>query len=98
MFPITGGLLVKKFDVEGDSNGNIHGPRWSPNGRGLQYLLDKNGATNIWEQPLTGGPPHQLTKFTTGRIFDFRWTADGKHLLLSLGDVTSDVVLLSNLR
>ena len=32
------------------------------------------------------------------RIFDFNWTDDGKQLLLSRGEVTSDVVLLSNLR
>ncbi len=94
VIPIAGGPLVKRFDVAGD----INGPRWSPDGRGLQYQLDKNGPTNLWEQPLAGGPPRQITKFTSGRIFDFNWTADGKHLLLSRGEVTSDVVLLSNLR
>ena len=71
--------------------------RWSPDGKGLQYLLTKGDVTNIWEQPLSGGPPRQMTKFT-GRIFDFNWTEDGKQLLLSRGEVTSDVVLLSNLR
>jgi hypothetical protein len=64
----------------------------------LEYLLDREGATNLWEQPLSGGLPRQLTKFTSGRIFDFNWTGDGKQLLLSRGEVTSDVVLLSNLR
>jgi hypothetical protein len=61
-------------------------------------MWDKNGASNLWEQPLAGGPPHQLIKFTSGRIFDFNWTADGKRQLLSRGEVTNDVVLLSNLR
>ena len=61
-------------------------------------MWDKNGTTNLWEQPITGGPPHQLTTFTSGRIFDFNWTADGKQLLLARGEVASDVVLLSNLR
>ncbi|MGA9393449.1 MAG: winged helix-turn-helix domain-containing protein [Candidatus Sulfotelmatobacter sp.] len=72
--------------------------RWSPDGTGLQYLLTKGDVTNIWDQPLSGGPPHQVTKFTAGRIFDFNWTADGKQLLVSRGEVSSDVVLLSNLR
>ncbi|HXP43123.1 MAG TPA: hypothetical protein VN833_22920 [Candidatus Acidoferrales bacterium] len=40
----------------------------------------------------------QVTKSTVGRIFDFNWTYDGQQLLLSRGEVTSDVVLLSNLR
>jgi len=43
------------------------------------------------------GPPDQLTKFTSGQIFGFNWTADEKQLLLSRGEVTSDVVLLGNL-
>jgi hypothetical protein len=64
----------------------------------LQYLLTKGDVTNIWDQPLSGGPPHQVTKFTAGRIFDFNWIANGKQLLLSRSEVTSDVVLLSNLR
>jgi DNA-binding winged helix-turn-helix (wHTH) protein/Tol biopolymer transport system component len=98
IFPIGGGPVIKTFDVAGDSKGYIHGPRWSPDGRSLQYQLEKNGASNLWEQPLAGGPPRQLTSFTTGRIFDFNWTSDGKHLLLSRGEVTSDVVLLSHLR
>jgi Tol biopolymer transport system component/DNA-binding winged helix-turn-helix (wHTH) protein len=71
---------------------------WSADGKSLQYLLTENGASNIWEQPLDGGKPHQITKFPTGQIFDFHWSLDGKRLLLARGDVSSDVVLLSNLR
>jgi Tol biopolymer transport system component/DNA-binding winged helix-turn-helix (wHTH) protein len=71
---------------------------WSPDGRSLQYILTENGASNIWEQPLDGGKPRQMTKFPTGQIFDFHWSLDGKRLLLSRGEVSSDVVLLSNLR
>jgi Tol biopolymer transport system component len=73
---------------------NIDGPRWSFDGKSLQYLLTQNGATNIWEQPLTGGQPRQITHFHSGHIFDFSWTIDGRHLLLTRGDISSDVVLL----
>jgi Tol biopolymer transport system component len=69
--------------------------RWSPGGRSVQYTLTQNGASNIWEQPLKGGPPHQLTKFNSGVIFNFSWYTDGKRLLLCRGEVSSDVVLLS---
>lgn len=72
--------------------------RWSPDGRSLQSLVTRNGATNIWEQPLAGGAPKQLTKFRSGRIFDFNWSTDGKTLLLARGDVTSDAILLSDFR
>lgn len=90
----AGGPLIKEINVPND----IEGPRWSPDGLSLQYLWDHNGATNVWEQPVIGGLPHQLTKFTSGHIFDFNWTPDGKQLLLARGQVASDIVLLSNLR
>jgi Tol biopolymer transport system component len=54
--------------------------------------------SNIWSQPLNGGKPVQLTNFTTGRIFNFDWSRDGKWLALARGSMTNDVVLISDLR
>jgi hypothetical protein len=34
----------------------------------------------------------------SGEIFDFSWTADYDHLLMTLGQSKRDVVLLSHLR
>jgi len=92
--PISGGPPVENFKMSGD----FRDLRWSPDGKSLQYLLKKNGATNVWEQPLTGAQPRQLTKFTSGDIFDFNWSADHTKLLMTRGSVSSDVILLSNLR
>ena len=72
--------------------------KWGPDGKGLQFLLTRNGATNVWEQALTGGEPRQVTNFTSGTIFDFAWTWDGKTLLLAKGETASDVVLISGSR
>jgi eukaryotic-like serine/threonine-protein kinase len=72
--------------------------RWSPSGKALQYDLTRNGATNIWEQPLAGGNPRQITHFASGRIFDFAWARGGKQLLLAKGNDSSDVILISNFR
>jgi len=47
---------------------------------------------------VVGGKPHQFTKFSSGRIFDFDWSTDGKQLLLARGETSSDVVLISNFR
>jgi hypothetical protein len=58
-------------------------------------MLMQNGASNIWELPLAGGGPKQLTRFTTGMIFDFNWSSDGTRLLLTRGNVSSDAVLLA---
>ncbi|MGA8451183.1 MAG: hypothetical protein WA735_18425 [Candidatus Acidiferrales bacterium] len=92
-----GGHIVKIFDAPA----GIYREsclRWSTDSKGLQYLLTKGDVTNIWEQPLSGGPPRQITDFTSGRIFDFNWSRDGKWLVMSRGEISSDVVLLSNLR
>lgn len=94
VIPANGGAPVKTFDVPG----GIGELRWSPDGEKLQYLLTRAGATNIWEQPLSGEQPRQLTKFTSGLIFGFSWSPDHTHLLLTKGSVSRDVVLLSNLR
>jgi len=72
--------------------------RWSPDGKGLQFLLTRKGATNIWEQPLAAGEPGQVTTFTSGLIFSFSWSRDGKQLYLAKGEYTSDVILMSNFR
>lgn len=71
---------------------------WSPDGKNLQYVLTQNGASNIWEQSLNGGNPRQLTTFDSGQISDFHWSLDGKRLLLTRGEASSDAVLISNLR
>ncbi len=69
---------------------------WSPDGNALQYVLTREGVGNLWEQPLAGGPPKQLTHFKTDLIQDFAWSADGKQLALSRGNFNSNVVLISN--
>jgi eukaryotic-like serine/threonine-protein kinase len=71
---------------------------WSPDGKSLQYILTENGSSNIWEQPIDGGKPRQLTSFSSGEIFDFHWSLDGKRLLLTRGETGSDAVLISSLR
>ena len=91
---VEGGPAVKTFGVPG----GIGDVRWSPDGKSLQYLLTREGATNLWGQPLLGAEAKQLTKFTSGLIFDFSWSSDHTRLLLTRGSVSSDVILLNNLR
>jgi len=97
LLPADGGPSVRVFRMRGEPSTL----RWSPDGKALQYnfcLFCAGNATNIWEQPLGGGEPKRLTNFSSGRIFDFTWSADGKKLLLIRGDLNGDVVLLSNFR
>jgi Tol biopolymer transport system component len=94
VIPAEGGAPVHEFDKPIGAQ-RIH---WSPDQKSIQFLLTRHGATNVWEQPLAGGPPRPVTNFTSGHIFDFSWSHDGKQLLLAKGEETSDVVLVSNFR
>jgi eukaryotic-like serine/threonine-protein kinase len=71
---------------------------WSADDKTIQFVLTRKGASNIWEQPLTGGAPRQVTNFTDNQIFGWDYTADGKTLLLARGSTHSDVVLITNFR
>jgi DNA-binding winged helix-turn-helix (wHTH) protein/Tol biopolymer transport system component len=97
VFSVDGGAPLRVLQVPGEYYGQMT-LSWSANGKALQYLLTKNGATNLWEQPLEGGKLKQLTNFADGEIFGFNWSLDRKQLLLTRGSTTSDVVLMSNFR
>ncbi len=72
--------------------------RWSPDGKSLTYITQRSGVFNVWRQPLDGKPAEQVTQFTSGEIFSFDWTPDGKTLLLAKGEESSDVVLIGDFR
>ncbi|HXT69315.1 MAG TPA: protein kinase [Vicinamibacterales bacterium] len=65
----------------------------------IAYLVrDEKGVENLWERPISGGQPRQLTKFTSGRIFSFAYSPDRKRLFLARGTRTGDVTLIRGLR
>jgi len=92
VIPSEGGTPVNKFQVPG----RLGTLRWSPDGKALHYVLTSNGASNIWQQSLSALKPKQLTHFNSGEIFDFSWTADREHMLMTRGQSKRDVVLLSH--
>jgi len=73
--------------------------RWSPDSTGFQYGLTREGAGNIWEQPIAGGPPRQVTHFPPGEdIRGFAWSKDGKQVAVVRGHVNSNVIVISDFR
>lgn len=90
--PAYGGTPVGSFDVPY----GMESPRFTPDGKAIAFLLIRDHATNIWEQPIVGGNPIQLTKFRTGGMLAFGWSADGKRLAFSRGQQKSDVVMMSH--
>jgi eukaryotic-like serine/threonine-protein kinase len=72
-------------------------PIWTPDGRGFAYLKEDDPA-NIWVQPIDGGSPRPLTRFTDRRITSFGWSPDGHRLAISRATVLSDLVLIKGFK
>ena len=89
------GKIFKIFDA---SAGRIRGLRWTVDGRALVYPVTLGGVSNLWAQPVDGGPPKQLTNFTAEYIFGFDISRDGKQVALSRGTQATDVVLISDFK
>jgi Tol biopolymer transport system component len=105
---IDGGPPLKIFEVPGESDWHLHWTpdgraladrpvRWMPDGQALAYAVTKGGISNIWIQPLAGGPLRQLTHFNTHQIFNFAWSHDGR-LALSRSLAYNDVVIIRDIR
>ena len=94
IIPFAGGQPSKVFTLPATSGGNIH---WTPDGRSVAFLIRGDGAVNVWTQPVAGGPPKQVTHFTSENIFYFDWFRDGR-LALSRGTEPIDAVLIKNFR
>jgi Tol biopolymer transport system component len=72
--------------------------RWTASGDAITYVRTKDDVSNIWAQPVSGEPAHQLTHFTSGYIWRHAWSPDGKWLALARGNFSIDAVLLTDLR
>jgi eukaryotic-like serine/threonine-protein kinase len=69
-------------------------PVWSPDGKAIDYPVTRNGISDAWRQPISGGPTKQLTHFTSDQIGNVVWSGDAKTLAASRGTRTADIVLL----
>jgi Tol biopolymer transport system component len=91
IMPASGGEPTKVFDYAVPAAGGV---RWTPDGTRLSYTAASGGVAQIWTQPVTGGPPQQITKFRSDNTFAFAWSGDGKKIALSRGTANSDAVLI----
>jgi serine/threonine protein kinase len=93
MVSLESGKTLRTFDYDPRHRGML---RFSPDGKGIVYPIREKGVSNLWVQPLDGGPGRQLTNFTTLNIYWYQWSPDGKSLALVRGDSPSDLVLIQD--
>ncbi len=94
VLPAEGGGLLQQFPGF-DQAANSGTIAWAPDGKNVLYTSVER--TNVWRQPLAGGPPQKITSYQDLMIFRFAVSGDGQ-LVLARGTQTRDAVLISNFR
>ena len=77
--PVTGGTSTRitsgpAFDSQ---------PRYSPDGKRIVFLSDRDGAENVWVMNADGGATKAVTKGGTSLYASPEWTPDGKYVVAS---------------
>ncbi len=65
-------------------------PRWSPDGRRIAFLRNKDKRAQIWTMDADGGEPIALTKLPEGNISELRWSPDGTRLAFCFRPTRAD--------
>ena len=71
---------------------------YTPDGKGIVYIVREKGVDNLWVQPLDGTPHRQFTHFKKDKTFRFVFSPDGSKIAVESGEVESDAVLLRDSR
>jgi len=92
----SGGHDIKRFAVDAQllPTGKT-APQWSADGKFIYFARLRDGASNIWKQPIDGSEPTQVTHLKRGRIYDFTFSPDESQVALSYGPFSRDVVQIN---
>ena len=94
IIPPESGLPTKIFDISSPYRRAVS---WSVEGGALTFIETRYGVSNIWKQPVDGGPQAQVTDFKTDLIFTFDWSRWNKDFAVASGSRSSDAVLIKDI-
>ena len=58
-------------------------PRYSPDGKTIAFISDREGSENVWIARSDGSDPKQLSKEQQGDFVSPSWTPDGEYVIVS---------------
>jgi Tol biopolymer transport system component len=97
LMSIDGGQPIKMFSVP--ATGTVLSVvQWATDSNSIHYTVTGNNVTNIWSQPLDGGPAKPVTDFKEMLMTGFAWSRDGKQLACTRGNLVRDAVLIRDLK
>ena len=73
VIPFEGGPVIKTFEKP-DAGTVSTIMQWSADGKSILYSLNLNNVSNIWSQPVDGGPPK--TDYRLQGLVDYRFCVD----------------------
>jgi DNA-binding winged helix-turn-helix (wHTH) protein/Tol biopolymer transport system component len=91
------GSVMRNFQIPPVNGSNI-GAVWTPDSSGLVVITHENGVSNLVMFPIDKSKPFKLTNFSSGAIYRFAFSQDGKRLLLARGYPTQEAILIKNFR
>lgn len=92
-----GGPNLKVFEIA--PGGTVSAViQWSGDGKSILFSATSNNTSNIWSQPIDGGPPKQITDFKDLLMTGFAWSHDGKQLACTRGTLLRDAILITDLK
>jgi serine/threonine protein kinase len=97
VIPFESGSVIKTFEVT--ASGTVLAvAHWANDGKSILYSVTQNNVTNIWSQPVDGGPAKQVTDFKDMLMTGFVWSRDGKQLACTRGALVRDAILVTDLK
>lgn len=68
---------------------NNTNPKWSPDGKQIAFVSNRDGKNNLYLLPVSGGEAERLTDLKNG-ISDFKWNNKGNSIAFTMSDAASE--------
>ncbi|HSC44890.1 MAG TPA: protein kinase [Candidatus Acidoferrum sp.] len=92
------GQLQNEMSIPSTIDPNTRSGCWLPDNSSIAISDVRTGTPNLWSIPALKPPTpaRQLSRFTSGVIWDCHYSPNGKSVVIARGSNSSDVVLFSN--